>query len=267
MLGSRLRFSRERLGHSRRDLSELSGIDQTTIYKIETEKIKNPNLSTIEHLAQALDVDVFYLLGATDDPSKKKAGHTSIKVEKPLKVQQLKEVLHDFKEVSARLKKARIDHAMKERPYYPILLDVPLDGGEVDLSDISEEHIRGHINMVYHEKVDYIFEVKGNAMEPFVGDGALVMVRAFEPGMVKDDDVAVFHLKEKKITTIRQAFFHRVQQKLNVGLRSFNPPGTDWYHFVPEIITCEGKVIGTETEKKAIKALIENLEPRSPHHK
>jgi transcriptional regulator with XRE-family HTH domain len=262
MLGARLRQSRDGRGFSRRDLSEKSGIDQTTIYKIETGKIKNPNLSTIGDLARALEIDVFYLLGATDDPVPKKVEEDKITVMKDISMERARKTLEEFKEISERLEKAHLAKGGKTRPYYPLYIDIPADEGEIVLEELDYSKIRGHINIEYYEQVDYILSVKGNAMAPFVEDGGLIFVRKYEPGTVKDEDIALFHIRERTITLVRQAFYHKIDQILNVGLRSFQPRNTEWFPLSADIISCQGKVVGTVNDRKEVERLLSSIERR-----
>lgn len=61
-------------GYSMRKLARLSGLDNATISKIESGKIKNPKLSLIKTLCRYLDIayeDCLYVmqLGATYNPN------------------------------------------------------------------------------------------------------------------------------------------------------------------------------------------------------
>jgi transcriptional regulator with XRE-family HTH domain len=260
MLGERLRVSREQKGYTRRDLSELSGIDQTTIYKIETDKIKNPNLNTIESLAQALETDVLYLLGASDDPTKRQSKPDSIKIDRPLKVDQMKKILKEFQDVTEKLETVKRTKSLRSRPYYPLYIDVPADGGTLFLDDMPPSHIKGHINLEYHEQVDYVLTMEGSSMEPFVERGGLVFLRANEPGIVKDGDIALFYLKDKGLSAIRQVFYHKIGAVIHIGLSSLNPKKTEWFENRPEIIVVQGKVVGSESAPEEVKKILEGLE-------
>jgi transcriptional regulator with XRE-family HTH domain len=260
MLGERLRVSRERKDYSRRDLSELSGIDQTTIYKIETDKIKNPNLNTIESLAQALETDVLYLLGASDDPTKKEQKPDSIRIDRPLKVEQVKKILKEFQEVTDKLENVKKTKSPRSRPYYPLYIDIPADGGDLLLEELPTSLIKGHINLEYHEQVDYVMRIDGSSMEPFVEENGLVLVRAYEPGLVRDGDIGFFYLKEKKIAAVRQVFYHKIGTAMHVGLSSFNPRKTEWFENSPEILVFQGKVVGSESSAEEVKKILAGLE-------
>jgi len=263
MLGARLRQSRENRGFSRRDLSEKSGVDQTTIYKIEAGKIKNPNLSTIGDLGKALGIDVFYLLGSTEDPTPKHVEPDTITVMKPPSVEQVKKTIEEFREISDRLNKSHGIKGGRSRPYYPLFIETPVDAAAILLDDLDYSKVRGHISMEYHEQVDYILTVKGNAMSPFVDDGGLIFVKKTDPGSVRDEDIALFYIKAGNVTRLRQAFFHRVDQALNIGLRSFNPRNTEWFPFSPDAITIQGKVVGSENDRIEVERLLASIERRS----
>lgn len=58
----RLRRIREQKALSLRQLEQLSGVDYSTISKIETGESRSPKLETIVRLAQALGVDLSELI-------------------------------------------------------------------------------------------------------------------------------------------------------------------------------------------------------------
>nr|BAL52703.1 XRE family transcriptional regulator [uncultured prokaryote] len=58
----RLRRIREQKALSLRQLEQLSGVDYSTISKLETGESRNPRLETIVRLAQALGVDLSELI-------------------------------------------------------------------------------------------------------------------------------------------------------------------------------------------------------------
>ncbi len=62
-----LRAERERQGLSLSDVSERSGIDRTTISKLETGKVPNPTVSTLRALARALNKRLSWSL--IDEPA------------------------------------------------------------------------------------------------------------------------------------------------------------------------------------------------------
>jgi transcriptional regulator with XRE-family HTH domain len=65
-LGTRLMLLRKESGLRQEDLSELSGVSQAYIAKIERGRVTNVGIEYIEMLAKALDVRVAYLLGLSD---------------------------------------------------------------------------------------------------------------------------------------------------------------------------------------------------------
>jgi phage repressor protein C with HTH and peptisase S24 domain len=186
-----------------------------------------------------------------------------VTVMKPLSVEQVKKTIEEFKEISDRLNKSHGAKGGKTRPYYPLFIETPVDAAEIFLDEIDYTKVLGHINIEYHEQVDFILTVKGNAMSPFVDDGGLIFVKKSEPGSVRDEDIALFHIKEKEITLLRQAFFHRVAQALTIGVRSFNPRHTEWFPFSPEFITIQGKVVGSENDLKEVERLLASIERRT----
>ena len=259
MLGIRLRISREKSGYSRRDLSELSGIDQTTIYKIETDKILNPKITTIEKLANALEINVFYLLGATDDPARKQLKTKQVTIHKPLPLDQVKKTLETFEEIKFK----QTIHKSKQgrqRPYYPLFVDIPVDAGAVQLDHLPPASLAGHLNIEFNERVDYILRVKGDLMSPVIEDGALIYVQRYETGLLKDEDIGIFYLIEKNITVARQIFYHKIEEKLYAGLRSLNPKTTEWYLLSPDFITSQGKVVGCENNPDEVTKMIDRIE-------
>lgn len=60
--GIRLRKIREALDVGFRELSRLSGVDQTQIWRIEKDQV-SPKLETVERLAQGLGIEVHVLFG------------------------------------------------------------------------------------------------------------------------------------------------------------------------------------------------------------
>lgn len=71
-LGQRLKARREELGWSLRDLEEHSGVHNSLIFKIEQGRIKDPALSKLRALADAMDLSVTRLLiedNQLDQPS------------------------------------------------------------------------------------------------------------------------------------------------------------------------------------------------------
>ena len=53
-----LRRLRERKALSRKDLSELSGVNESTIYRLEAGQVIRPNPKTTRRLAEALGINV-----------------------------------------------------------------------------------------------------------------------------------------------------------------------------------------------------------------
>lgn len=63
MLGTRIRGLRKARDLTQVELSEKAGIKQQTLSLVETGGIADPGTSTIKAIADALDVDMDYLLG------------------------------------------------------------------------------------------------------------------------------------------------------------------------------------------------------------
>jgi repressor LexA len=66
----RLKALREQHGWSRRELSRLCGLGEASIGKYETGEI-DPTATSLKILADHLDVSTDYLLGISDDPTRK----------------------------------------------------------------------------------------------------------------------------------------------------------------------------------------------------
>src|SRR5258707_9820518 len=64
-IGASLRAARARLGWSREALAYHSGVSWSAIAQIETGRRKDVRLSSLAALAEALDVSVDFLIGAT----------------------------------------------------------------------------------------------------------------------------------------------------------------------------------------------------------
>lgn len=77
-----LQMARKAAGFTQERLEELSGVDQTTISRLEREAAPNPTSDTVERLAKALGIAPSELRfsepqpEATVDPSDDSAGHT-----------------------------------------------------------------------------------------------------------------------------------------------------------------------------------------------
>lgn len=67
--GDRLRERRKVLRLSQEALGELAGVDASYISLLERGVKKNPSLSVVTRLAEALNTSIAYLTGKTDDPS------------------------------------------------------------------------------------------------------------------------------------------------------------------------------------------------------
>jgi len=61
-LGEKIKKLRKNYGMTIKDLSDKSGVGQSTISEIETGKVKNPKSETLSKLAKALNVTVDSLL-------------------------------------------------------------------------------------------------------------------------------------------------------------------------------------------------------------
>lgn len=66
-LGARLREAREAKKLSAKELSELSGVPEKTIYRIETGEVQDPKLSSIKPLMLALHCSPAHLLFDEDE--------------------------------------------------------------------------------------------------------------------------------------------------------------------------------------------------------
>lgn len=62
-----LRRVRERKALSRKELAALSGVDESTIYRLEIGRVQHPIPRTIRKLAEALGVDVEVLTSQQGD--------------------------------------------------------------------------------------------------------------------------------------------------------------------------------------------------------
>src|SRR5690554_2512427 len=66
-IGSRLREARELHKMSAKELSELSGVPEKTIYRIETGEVKDPKISSIKPLMIALKCSANHIIFDNDD--------------------------------------------------------------------------------------------------------------------------------------------------------------------------------------------------------
>jgi len=68
ILAQRVLLSRRDLHWRQEDLAEASGVSRGHISNVERGYTKNVGLDSVMSIAAALNVSVFYLMGATDDP-------------------------------------------------------------------------------------------------------------------------------------------------------------------------------------------------------
>lgn len=64
---------RESAGLSIQEVADMIGVNYTTIYRYERAKITNPKLSAIAKIADALNTNIDYLMGYSDDPLPKES--------------------------------------------------------------------------------------------------------------------------------------------------------------------------------------------------
>jgi transcriptional regulator with XRE-family HTH domain len=102
LIGKRIRLLRlERKSHQG-DIAEASGISRSHLSKIESGKVENPGLLTLEKIAKALKVSISYLLHFDERSLKKRI----LEVEKSKKEKiRKKEVLELREKEIRRLKK------------------------------------------------------------------------------------------------------------------------------------------------------------------
>lgn len=67
-IAERITDRREKLGISPIDLAQSIGVNYTTIYRYERGKIDKPKLPALAKIADALNCNIEYILGLTDDP-------------------------------------------------------------------------------------------------------------------------------------------------------------------------------------------------------
>ena len=70
-IGTRLRQTRERRVITQEDLSQLSGVTEATISRLENDKSGPTRQSTVRKLAAALEVEPQWLLLGEDDQAEK----------------------------------------------------------------------------------------------------------------------------------------------------------------------------------------------------
>ena len=61
-LGNSIKLRRNELGLSQSELSRLSGVDRTTISKIESGERKNPLITTLNKIFRILDMDIYDIM-------------------------------------------------------------------------------------------------------------------------------------------------------------------------------------------------------------
>ena len=69
--GERLRAVRKERGLSARDVERMARVTARHIWRLEAGKRPNVAAVTLARIALAVDVDINYLLGMTDDPARK----------------------------------------------------------------------------------------------------------------------------------------------------------------------------------------------------
>ena len=102
-IGKRIRLLRLERNLHQEDIAEASGISRSHLSKIESGKVENPGLLTLEKIAKALKVSIPYLLHF-DERSLRRRIH---EVDKRKKEQRRKKEVLDLREKEIRrLKKA-----------------------------------------------------------------------------------------------------------------------------------------------------------------
>jgi transcriptional regulator with XRE-family HTH domain len=69
--GARLRAVRKKQGLSAHDVERMARVTARHIWRLEAGKRPNVAAVTLARIALAVDVDINYLLGLTDDPARK----------------------------------------------------------------------------------------------------------------------------------------------------------------------------------------------------
>lgn len=101
-IGKRIRLLRLERGLSQGDIEEVSGICRSHLSNIESGKVENPGLYTLERIAKALKISISYLLHFDERSLKRRVSE----VEKRKKEQKKKkQVLEQKEREIKRLKK------------------------------------------------------------------------------------------------------------------------------------------------------------------
>jgi transcriptional regulator with XRE-family HTH domain len=102
LIGKRIRLLRLERGITQDDIEKAAGISRSHLSKIESGKVENPGLLTLERIAKALKVSISYLLHFDERSLKKRI----LEVEKRKKEQRRKKEVLELREKEIkRLKK------------------------------------------------------------------------------------------------------------------------------------------------------------------
>jgi transcriptional regulator with XRE-family HTH domain len=98
LVGKRIRLLRLERNVHQSDIAEASGISRSHLSKIESGKVENPGLLTLERIAKALKVSISYLLHFDERSLKRRI----LEVEKRKKEQKRKKVVLEQREKEIR---------------------------------------------------------------------------------------------------------------------------------------------------------------------
>ena len=210
--GDRLRELRKRLGLSQRKVAAMSGTSDSQISMVEISQSRTSLRTTIA-ISDALETSIEYLMNRVDDP------------------RPMQEIVAELKIKTARVRDLEAGHAERLDPecadYIGVNeVDATVGAGATSTDGVfKRRHRFPHPWMREHGlKADLcrIIQVGGEAMEPTVPDGALILI---DTAGTKHQDGRIYVLRIGEEVVAR-----RVIQDPNAGwlLHCDNPDKTSW---------------------------------------
>lgn len=108
LIGKRIKLLRMEMGLSQGDIEKVTGICRSHISNIESGKIRNPGLYTLERIGKALKVSISYLLHFDEKSLKRRALATEKrKIEKKRRTELLDRKEREIKKLRKELREFR----------------------------------------------------------------------------------------------------------------------------------------------------------------
>ncbi len=209
-IGERIKKRRTELNLSVDELAARIGKNRATVYRYESHEIENLTLSTLEPLAKALDTTPDYLMGWTDDSTRR----TDASIANPPRPRQKGVSINVLGRVAA---------------------GIPIEAIEeiIDTEEITEEMAKtGNF---------FGLQIHGDSMEPRIYEGDVVIVRQQEDAESGDVVIAIVNGDDATCKRLRK-------YRDGIELISNNPSYEPMFFSNEEILAKPVKIIGKVVE-------------------